>query len=43
MDVVLKCVVLGGFSSLKVGDRGDDDRYLAAVGTWNAAGQTKSM
>jgi len=43
MDVVLKCDALGGSSTLKVGDSGDDDRYLAAVGTWNAAGQTQSM
>ena len=43
MDVVLKCDALGGSSTLKVGDSGDDDRYLAAVGTWNAAGQAQSM
>ena len=43
MDVVLKCDALGGSSTLKVGDSGDDDRYLAVVGTWNAAGQTQSM
>ena len=43
MDVVLKCDALGASSTLKVGDSGDDDRYLAAVGTWNAAGQTQSM
>ena len=43
MDVVLKCDALGGSSTLKVGDAADDDRYLAAVGTWNAAGQTQSM
>ena len=43
MDVVLKCDALGGSSTLKVGDSGDADRYLAAVGTWNAAGQTQSM
>ena len=43
MDVVLKCDALGGSSTLKVGDASDDDRYLAAVGTWNAAGQTQSM
>ena len=42
-DVVLKCDALGGSSTLKVGDSGDDDRYLAVVGTWNAAGQTQSM
>ncbi len=42
-DVVLKCDALGGSSTLKVGDAGDDDRYLAAVGTWNAAGQAQSM
>ena len=42
-DVVLKCDALGGSSTLKVGDSGDDDRYLAAVGTWNAAGQAQSM
>ena len=43
IDVVLKCDALGGSSTLKVGDSGDDDRYLAVVGTWNAAGQTQSM
>ena len=43
MDVVLKCDALGGSSTLTVGDSGDADRYLAAVGTWNAAGQTQSM
>ena len=42
-DVILKCDALGGSSTLKVGDSGDDDRYLAAVGTWNAAGQAQSM
>ena len=43
IDVVLKCDALGGSSTLKVGDADDDDRYLAAVGTWNAAGQVQSM
>ena len=43
IDVVLKCDALGASSTLKVGDAADDDRYLAAVGTWNAAGQTQSM
>ena len=42
-DVILKCDALGGSSTLKVGDSGDDDRYLAAVGTWNAAGQVQPM
>ncbi len=42
-DVILKCDALGGSSTLKVGDSDDDDRYLAAVGTWNAAGQVQSM
>ena len=42
-DVIVKCDALGGSSTLKVGDAGDDDRYLAAVGTWNAAGQAQSM
>ena len=42
-DVIVKCDALGGSSTLKVGDAADDDRYLAAVGTWNAAGQTQSM
>jgi len=42
-DVILKCDALGGSSTLKVGDAGDDDRFLAAVGTWNAAGQVQSM
>jgi len=43
IDVVLKCDALGGSSTLIVGDSGDDNRYLAAVGTWNAAGQSQSM
>ncbi len=43
MDVIVKCDALGGSSTLKVGDASDDDRYLAAVGTWNAAGQVQSM
>ena len=42
-DVIVKADALGGSSTLKVGDASDDDRYLAAVGTWNAAGQTQSM
>ena len=42
-DVIVKADALGGSSTLKVGDAGDDDRYLAAVGTWNAAGQAQSM
>ena len=42
-DVIVKADALGGSVTLKVGDSGDDDRYLAAVGTWNAAGQVQSM
>mgnify|MGYP003121021220 FL=1 len=42
-DVILKCDALGGSSTLKVGDSGDDNRYLEAVGTWNSAGQVQSM
>ncbi len=42
-DVIVKCDALGGSSTLTVGDSGDADRYLAAVGTWNAAGQVQSM
>lgn len=42
-DVVLKCDALGSSVTLKVGDSGDDDRYIGATGTWNAAGQTQSM
>jgi len=42
-DVILKCDALGGSSTLKVGDSDDDNRYLEAVGTWNAAGQVQSM
>ena len=42
-DVVIKADALGGSSTLKVGDSGDDDRYLGIVGTWNVAGQTQSM
>ncbi len=41
--VVIKADALGGSSTLKVGDSGDDDRYLGVVGTWNVAGQTQSM
>tara|TARA_R110002072_G_scaffold2556_1_gene21431 strand:+ start:8986 stop:9429 length:444 start_codon:yes stop_codon:yes gene_type:complete len=43
IDVILKCDALGGSSTLIVGDAADDNRYLAAVGTWNAAGQVQSM
>ena len=42
-DVIVKADALGGSSTLIVGDSGDNDRYLAAVGTWNAAGQVQSM
>ena len=42
-DVVIKADALGGSSTLKVADSGDDDRYLGVVGTWNVAGQTQSM
>ena len=42
-DVVIKADALGGSSTLKVGDSGDDDRYLGVVGTWNVAGQTQSI
>jgi len=42
-DVIIKADALGGSSTLKVGDSGDDNRYLEAVGTWNAAGQCQSM
>jgi hypothetical protein len=42
-DVIVKCDALGGSSTLKVGDSGDDDRYLTVVGTWNVAGQSQSM
>ena len=42
-DVIVKADALGGSSTLAVGDSGDADRYLAAVGTWNAAGQAQSM
>ncbi len=42
-DVIVKCDALGSGVTLKVGDSGDDDRYLAVVGTWNAAGQCQSM
>tara|TARA_R100000234_G_scaffold82550_1_gene52162 strand:- start:11422 stop:11871 length:450 start_codon:yes stop_codon:yes gene_type:complete len=42
-DVILKCDALGGSVTLKVGDSGDDDRYIGVVGTWNVAGQTQSM
>lgn len=42
-DVIVKADALGGSSTLTVGDSGDADRFLAAVGTWNAAGQAQSM
>ena len=42
-DVVIKADALGGSSTLIVGDSADDNRFLAAVGTWNVAGQTQSM
>jgi hypothetical protein len=42
-DVVLKCDALGSSVTLKVGDSGDDDRYIGVTGTWNAAGQSQSM
>jgi len=42
-DVIVKADALGASSTLIVGDSGDDNRYLEAVGTWNAAGQCQSM
>ena len=42
-DVIIKCDALGSGVTLKVGDSGDDDRYLSVVGTWNVAGQSQSM
>ena len=42
-DVIVKADALGGSSTLTVGDSGYAYRYLAAVGTWNAAGQCQSM
>ena len=42
-DVIIKADALGGSSTLTAGDSGDADRFLAAVGTWNAAGQCQSM
>jgi len=42
-DVIIKADALGGSSTLTVGDSDDADRFLAAVGTWNAAGQCQSM
>tara|TARA_B100001093_G_scaffold480457_1_gene510347 strand:+ start:143 stop:592 length:450 start_codon:yes stop_codon:yes gene_type:complete len=42
-DVVLKCDALGGSVTLIVGDSSDDNRYISATGTWNAAGQSQSM
>ena len=42
-DVVVKCDALGGSVTLKVGDSGDDDRYIGVTGTWNVAGQSQSM
>ena len=41
-DVIVKCDALGSGVTLKVGDSGDDDRYIG-VGTWNVAGQSQSM
>ena len=42
-DVIIKCDALGSGVTLKVGDSGDDDRYITVVGTWNVAGQSQSM
>jgi hypothetical protein len=42
-DVIVKAGALGSGVTLKVGDSGDDDRYLSVVGTWNVAGQSQSM
>ena len=42
-DVIVKCDALGSSVTLKVGDSGDDDRYIGVVGTWNVAGQSQSM
>ena len=42
-DVITKADALGSGVTLKVGDSGDDDRYLSVVGTWNVAGQSQSM
>ena len=42
-DVIVKCDALGSGVTLKVGDSGDDDRYITVVGTWNVAGQSQSM
>jgi hypothetical protein len=42
-DVIIKCGALGSGVTLKVGDSGDDDRYLSVVGTFNVAGQSQSM
>ena len=42
-DVIVKADALGGSSTVIVGESGDTDRFLAAVGTWNAAGQCQSM
>lgn len=42
-DVIVKADALGSGVTLKVGDSGDDDRYLSVVGTFNVAGQSQSM
>ena len=42
-DVIVKCDALGSGVTLKVGDSGDDDRFITVVGTWNVAGQSQSM
>ena len=42
-DVIIKADALAGSSTMTVGDSGDVDRYLTAVGTWNVAGQSQSM
>ena len=42
-DVILKTDALGGSVTLIVGDSGDDNRFIDAVGTWNVAGQSQSM
>ena len=42
-DVILKTDALGGSVTLIVGDSGDVNRFIDAVGTWNVAGQSQSM
>ena len=42
-DVIVHCDALGGSSTIKVGDSGDDDRYIAATSTASAGQMSMSQ